>query len=60
MLLRSGLILSIPLTPPPLLFSLQTNLDPYGEGWMMKIKLSNKGDLDEMMDAAAYEKHSEH
>ncbi|RKY18029.1 MAG: glycine cleavage system protein GcvH [Planctomycetota bacterium] len=29
--------------------------DPYGKGWMVKIKFS--GSLDGMMDAAAYEAH---
>ena len=31
------------------------NTDPYGEGWMLKIKVSNVADLDELLDAAAYE-----
>lgn len=30
------------------------NTDPYGEGWMIKIKISNKAQLEELMDAAAY------
>ena len=30
------------------------NSDPYGEGWIVKIKLSNPEELDELMDAAAY------
>lgn len=30
------------------------NKDPYGGGWMIKIKMSNKAELDELMDAAAY------
>ena len=30
------------------------NKDPYGEGWMVKIELSNTADVDELMDAAAY------
>ena len=30
------------------------NTDPYGEGWMIKIKLSNPAELDELMDADAY------
>ena len=30
------------------------NTDPYGEGWMVKIKLSNVSDVDSLMDAAAY------
>ena len=31
------------------------NTDPYGEGWMLKIKVSNTADLDNLLDAAAYE-----
>ena len=31
------------------------NTDPYGEGWMLKIKVSNAADVDELLDAAAYE-----
>lgn len=30
------------------------NTDPYGQGWMIKIKLSNDSELDELMDAAGY------
>jgi len=30
------------------------NSDPYGEGWIIKIKVSNMADLDELMDAEAY------
>jgi len=33
----------------------QVNDDPYGEGWMVKIRLSNVGEADELMDASAYE-----
>jgi glycine cleavage system H protein len=33
------------------------NRDPYGAGWMMEIKLSDPGDVDDLMDAAAYQKH---
>jgi len=32
------------------------NKDPYGDGWLIKIKLSNASELDELLDAAAYEK----
>ena len=32
------------------------NQDPYGEGWMVKVKLSNPAELDELMDAGGYEK----
>jgi glycine cleavage system H protein len=31
------------------------NSDPYGEGWMVKIKLNNVADVDTLMDAAAYQ-----
>ena len=31
------------------------NTDPYGEGWMLKIKVNNVADLDNLLDAAAYE-----
>lgn len=30
------------------------NEDPYGKGWIVKIKLTNPSELDELMDAAAY------
>jgi len=30
------------------------NADPMGKGWFFKIKLSNKADLDGLMDEAAY------
>ena len=32
------------------------NSDPYGEGWMIKLKLSNVADFDSLLTAAAYEK----
>ena len=35
------------------------NSDPYGEGWLMKLKPANAGDLDQLMDAAAYQAHLE-
>jgi glycine cleavage system H protein len=31
------------------------NEDPYGEGWIFKIKLSDTSELDDLMDAKAYE-----
>ena len=31
------------------------NSDPYGEGWMVKIKISNPADVNSLMDKAAYE-----
>ena len=30
------------------------NQDPYGEGWMMRIELSNTGELDSLLTADAY------
>jgi glycine cleavage system H protein len=32
------------------------NSDPQGKAWFMKIKLSNTGELDGLMDKAAYDK----
>ena len=32
------------------------NNDPYGKGWMIKMKLSNPADTNALMDAKAYEK----
>ncbi|MCB0587449.1 MAG: glycine cleavage system protein GcvH [Phaeodactylibacter sp.] len=32
------------------------NNDPYGEGWIIKMEVSDPGELDELMDAEAYEK----
>ena len=31
------------------------NTDPYGEGWMVKVEVSDITELDELMDAEAYE-----
>jgi glycine cleavage system H protein len=33
------------------------NKDPYGEGWIVKITLSDPAELNGLMDAAAYEKY---
>jgi glycine cleavage system H protein len=33
------------------------NEDPYDEGWMVKVELSDSSELDELMDAAAYEQY---
>ena len=35
-------------TPEPV------NSDPYGEGWMVKMKVKNAADIQELMDADAY------
>lgn len=32
------------------------NSDPYGAGWMVKVKIDNPADIDALLDAAAYEK----
>jgi glycine cleavage system H protein len=32
------------------------NSDPYGDGWMVKVKLSDQSELDGLMDVAAYKK----
>jgi glycine cleavage system H protein len=31
------------------------NIDPYGEGWMIKMTLNNPADVEALMDASAYE-----
>lgn len=31
------------------------NNDPYGDGWLVKIKISDRGSLDACMDATAYD-----
>ncbi len=33
------------------------NKDPYGEGWFIRIKISDSAEINQLMDAAAYEKH---
>ncbi|MBN2424828.1 MAG: glycine cleavage system protein GcvH [Calditrichaceae bacterium] len=33
------------------------NKDPYGKGWMVKIKLTDVSELDMLMDAKAYQEH---
>ena len=35
------------------------NTDPYGDSWMIKIELTNPSDLENLMDAAVYEKYCE-
>lgn len=32
------------------------NSDPYGAGWMWKMKPANAGDIDKLLDAAGYQK----
>ncbi len=31
------------------------NTDPYGDGWMIKLEVSNIDDMDSLMDTAAYQ-----
>ncbi len=31
------------------------NSDPFGAGWMIRVRLSDAGQVDELLDAAAYE-----
>jgi glycine cleavage system H protein len=51
----SGKVLEI---NEPLLDAPETiNEDPYDEGWMIKIEISNPSELDDLMDASAYEKY---
>jgi glycine cleavage system H protein len=33
------------------------NSDPYGDGWMIKMRLANAGDQSGLMDAGAYKTH---
>ena len=33
------------------------NEDPYGEGWMIRIKLNNPADIDSLLSAEAYTQH---
>jgi glycine cleavage system H protein len=30
------------------------NEDPYGEGWLIRIRLTNPSELEQLLDAAAY------
>ena len=32
--------------------------EPYGEGWIMRIRMSDDGELDDLMDAEAYAERS--
>ncbi len=31
------------------------NGDPYGQGWMLRVRLADPGQLDELLDGAAYD-----
>jgi glycine cleavage system H protein len=33
----------------------KVNTDPYGEGWMLRVRMSNPGEVDSLLSAAEYE-----
>ncbi|MDT5261188.1 MAG: glycine cleavage system protein, partial [Acidobacteriota bacterium] len=33
----------------------KVNSDPYGEGWMLRLKLASRGEVDSLLSAAEYE-----
>ena len=33
------------------------NEDPYGEGWLIRVRLSDPGEIDALLDAEAYRSH---
>jgi len=33
------------------------NKDPYGDGWIFKVRMDDPGQLDDLMDAAAYDEY---
>ena len=35
------------------------NKDPYGDGWIVKMSISNKDEIDELLDYTAYEEFTE-
>jgi len=35
------------------------NQDPYGEGWLLKIELSNPGEMESLLSAESYKSHIE-
>ncbi len=35
------------------------NKDPYGDGWIVKMSIGNKDEIDELLDYAAYEEFTE-
>ncbi|WP_373001397.1 glycine cleavage system protein GcvH [Marinobacter sp.] len=35
----------------------KVNEDPYGDGWLYKVRLEDAGELDGLMDASAYAEH---
>ena len=43
----NGAVLDVPET---------VNEDPYGEGWLVRIRLSDPGEVDSLLDAASYKR----
>ena len=35
----------------------KVNEDPYGEGWLVRVRLTDPGEADALMDAEAYKQH---
>ena len=33
----------------------KVNTDPYGDGWMIRVQMSNAGEVDSLLTAAEYE-----
>ena len=33
----------------------KVNTDPYGDGWMVRVRMSNRGEVDSLLTAAEYE-----
>lgn len=36
------------------------NKEPYGEGWIIKVKMSDTNELNDLLDAAVYQTHITH
>lgn len=36
------------------------NSDPYNKGWMLKVRLDNRGDFDKLLSSADYQKKTGH
>ena len=37
----------------------QVNSDAFGNGWLMKVKMTNAAELEELLDSSAYAKQCE-
>lgn len=37
----------------------RVNTDPYGDGWMIKVRVADPSQLDKLLDAAGYAPHTE-